>query len=126
MTVFKGKDLRFEELPGRRSADPLEGVTASSSLRVVELVRTAGRTAHRHPHSEELVYVASGRGKVWIDGVRLPVGIGDIVRIPPGAAHATIPDDDRTKRLMCFFTYPELAANLDDTDIGASGKDANE
>ncbi len=104
-------------MPGRRTADPLAGLATQSSGRLVELRREADRTAHRHPHSEEVIYVISGTGCVWVDGKRHPVEAGDVVLVPAGAAHATVPDVGQTMRLMCFFPHPDLAANLVETDI---------
>jgi quercetin dioxygenase-like cupin family protein len=117
MTVVGRAELDFVDLPGRRSADPLGSILSEASVRVVELDRTADRTAHRHPHSEEIVYVAAGHGEVWLDGERHPVSQGDIVRIPTGAAHATVPADGERMRLICFFPHPDLSENIEDTDI---------
>lgn len=117
MTVVTPDDMSFTDLPGRRSADPLGASTSNSSVRVVELTRSEGRTAHQHPFSEEIVYVAAGRGQVWIEGVRHPVGPGDVVRIPAGAAHATIPAEASAMRLVCFFPHPDLAQNIIETTI---------
>lgn len=115
MTVVAGAGLEFVDLPGRRSADPLREVEAAASLRVVELERTEGRTAHRHPHSEEVVYVAEGHGAVWIEGETHDVRQGDVVHVPLGAAHATIPAAGVEMRLVCFFPHPDLSGNIEDT-----------
>ncbi len=117
MSVIGEPELDFVELPGRRSANPLEAVLSEASLRIVELERTGGRTAHRHPFSEEIVYVAAGTGEAWIDGERHAVSEGDVVHIPAGAAHATIPSDGEAMRLVCFFPHPHLPDNYEDTDI---------
>lgn len=117
MTVIPGSQPAFFDLPGRRAADPLDGVAARSSLRIVEMERTAGRTAHRHPHSEEIVYVAAGKGHVWIDGESSPVQTGDFVHVPIGAAHATIPAEGVTMRLICFFPHSDLDSNIEGTDF---------
>ncbi|MGZ8754465.1 MAG: cupin domain-containing protein [Acidimicrobiia bacterium] len=117
MTVVSGADLEFVDLPGRRAADPLREVEASSSLRIVELAKTHGRALHRHPRSEEVMYVAAGSGRVWIDEDSYPVSTGDIVHVPAGSAHATVPDDGIDMRLICFFPHPDLSANNVDTDI---------
>jgi quercetin dioxygenase-like cupin family protein len=117
VSVVPANSLDFADLPGRRSANPFPAGGHSSSLRVVELERTQGRTAHRHPHSEEVVYVEDGSGQVWLDGELTKVSAGDIVHIPVGAAHATIPDEGVGMRLICFFPHPDLGANLEDTDI---------
>lgn len=117
MSVTRRADHQYQDLPGRRSADPLTAADSASSVRLVELERTSGRTAHRHPQSEEIVYVEAGSGEVWIDGERHRVEPGDVVRIPPGAPHATIPGDGEKMRLICFFPHPTLGENLEDTDI---------
>ena len=109
--------MEFADLPGRRSADPLAATPAASSVRVVELGRSDRRTAHRHPLSEEIVYVESGEGRVWIDGTLQEVGPGDLIRIPAGAAHATIPAEAGEMRLICYFPHPVLNDNIIDTDI---------
>lgn len=88
-----------------------------TSLRIVELERTPGRAAHRHPLTEEVVYVAAGSGEVWIDGETHAVAAGDTVHIPAGAPHATVPAPGETMRLICFFPHPNLAENIEDTDI---------
>lgn len=109
--------MHFADLPGRRSADPLGASATTSSIRVVELARVATRTAHKHPFSEEIVYVEAGHGQVWIEGVRQSIGPGDVVRIPAGAAHATIPAEASAMRLICYFPHPDLASNIVETAI---------
>ena len=117
MSAVPESELRFADLPGRRSADPLSGLGSDASVRIVELERTEGRAAHRHPHSEEVVYVAAGTGIAWIDGTEHPLSPGTTVRIPAGAPHATIPDAGSAMRLICFFPHPDLSQNIEDTDI---------
>jgi quercetin dioxygenase-like cupin family protein len=120
VSVIRGESLQFTDLVSRRVADPLRSLDAQSSVRIVEMERTEGRTAHRHPHSEEVFYVEAGEGDVWIDGSSTRVGPGDVVRIPPGAAHATVPAEGSSMRLVCFFPHPELSSNSEETDIQVS------
>ncbi len=115
MSITRSTRLRFAALPGRASADPLDGVGAASSVRIVRLHRTKGRRAHVHPRSEEIMYVIAGTATVWIDGVRERVRAGDVVHVPAGAAHATVPDADTDVELVCFFPDPDLASNLAET-----------
>ena len=117
MSTRSGTELEFADLPGRRSADPLRGLDSKTSLRIVELERSPGRVAHRHPLTEEVVYVAAGSGDVWIDGKTHAVTPGDIVHIPVGLPHATVPAPGETMRLVCFFPHPKLSENIEDTDI---------
>ncbi len=115
MTVIRAGDIEMTPLEGRRSGDPLSGIAAASSVRVVELEPGTTRTAHRHPYSEEVVVVARGSATVWIEGKSRPVSAGDVVHIPAGAAHATLAGEPTT--LHCFFPHPDLAENMETTDI---------
>lgn len=117
MTVVRPMSFRFVDLPGRRSADPLSAVDSQSSVRYVKLEHDPDRTAHRHPHSEEVMLVVAGQGHLWLEGKRLPVASGDVVHVPIGAAHATVPDPGSAMELMCFFPHPNLADNIIETDI---------
>lgn len=119
---MRREEFEFADLPGRRSADPLGDRTGTSSLRVVELERTTGRTAHRHPHSEEIIYVEAGEGEIWIDGSLHALAPGDVVLIPAGAAHGTLPTQDSMMRLVCFFPRGELGDNYERTDIVIEGR----
>ncbi len=117
MSVTPRQELQFNELPGRSSADPLQGRDSASSVRVVRLHPGSTRHAHRHPLSEEVVYVRTGHGTVFISGVPHRVGPGDLVHIPPGSLHATIPDAGELVELICFFPHPNLSANIEETEI---------
>ena len=117
MSVVPGDLLEFEELPGRRSADPMQRLDTASSVRIVRAQREEQRLAHRHPRSEEVIYVLRGSGTVYIDGVFHDVRPRDIVHIPLGAAHATIPNEGGEMELICFFPNPNLSENIEETNI---------
>ncbi len=115
MTVVDGVDLVFHQFPGRRTADPFAGrEPGQSSARRVILEPVPTRTPHRHPHSEEVYFVAEGRGRVWIDGEQHPLQPGSWVRVPPGVPHATLPYERMT--LVCFFPHPRLEDNIEELD----------
>lgn len=124
VTVVGQSELRYVDLPGRRSADPLGDLSGSSSMRVVEIDGAAARTAHRHPHSEEIIYVEKGDGWVWLDGALHPVRPGDVVHVPVGVAHAAVPAEGAVMRLVCFFPRGDLAGNLEEIDIEVRGGEA--
>lgn len=115
MTVSRSSEHVYRQLPGRRSADPLSGRTRSSSIRLVEIELGDPRSAHRHPLTEEIIYVESGEGKVWINGDFESVTAGDVIHIPPGAGHATIPAAGSKMRLICFFPHENLEQNIEET-----------
>jgi quercetin dioxygenase-like cupin family protein len=114
--VFRGTDLSYVLLPGRRSADPFPlGVADPCSLRVVRIPR-GPRTPHRHPHSWEVVYVAEGNGRIWEGEHATVVGAGDVAAIPPGVPHATVCTGRSELVLVCFFPHPDLSGNLEELE----------
>jgi quercetin dioxygenase-like cupin family protein len=122
MTVVGPDELVFRDFPGRSTADPfqVEGGGASTVRQVViEHVQT--RSPHRHPHSEEIVFVVSGRGRVWLDGTFHEVGPGTWYRIPRGTPHATMADPGETMSLVCFFPHDDLSSNIEELDLLLDG-----
>lgn len=112
---FRSSDeLRFVELPGRRSADPLAGLGADVSVRIVRLEYGSRRRPHRHPLTCEVVHVVAGHGEAWQAGERTAVAAGDTLLIPAGVPHATLPAPGSTLELVCFFPHPDLRANLEE------------
>ncbi|MGY1602115.1 cupin domain-containing protein [Geodermatophilus sp. SYSU D00815] len=112
MPVVRAGQLDYVRLPGRLSADPMPaGLAVGASARVVRIA-PGPRTPHVHPHSAEVVYVASGTGTAWEDDVPSAVAAGDLVVVPPGVPHATVASGTSDLVLVCFFPHPDLRANL--------------
>lgn len=116
MIVRGEHELSFQVLPGRRSADPFPDVDEPLSVRVVDLEAGVPRSPHRHPHSAEVVYVVAGRGHLWVDGDLRPVAQGDTCLISQGRAHATLPAEGETMRVVCFFPRSDLAGNIEELE----------
>jgi quercetin dioxygenase-like cupin family protein len=98
-------------------------------MRIVRLTGTGSRSPHRHPHSQEAIYVISGRGTLWEDGEAQRFEAGDCALIAAGVPHATIPDGGTSMELVCFFPHPDLNTNLDELEdivIGPDGKGDDE
>ena len=116
MKVVRFTELAFGQLPGRRAADPLPGAELGEiCIRFAHL--TAGpRAPHRHPHSVELTYVLEGEGTHWQEGETERVGPGDLVVVPVGVRHATIPDAGGEMLLYCVFPVATLEGNVEESD----------
>lgn len=65
--------------------------------------------------------MVSGTGWSWIEGTRIAVSAGDVIRIPAGAAHATLPAEPM--ELVCVFPHADLSANIEETDIPVREED---
>jgi len=106
----------YIELPGRRSADPLRAAAPLGfSMRVVA-VETGRRFAHRHPRCREVIFVITGSGRLWEDGVFSSFEEGDCALVEPGVAHATIPDPGNVMELVCFFPVADVAAATEELE----------
>jgi quercetin dioxygenase-like cupin family protein len=114
-------NLTFRPLPGRDAADPFrEAPTGALSMRIVRLEGGRRRSPHVHPQSPEAIYVVSGTGALWENGVEQRIQAGDCALIAAGVPHATIPDPGTSMELVIFFPHPDLDANreeLEDTVI---------
>ena len=114
--ILKRAQRDYLELPGRRSADPLKGAAPHGfSMRVVSL-QGGRRSAHRHPHCQEAIFVITGSGRLWEDGVFTSFKQGDCALVEPGVAHATIPDPGSAMELMCFFPIEDVASATEELE----------
>jgi quercetin dioxygenase-like cupin family protein len=113
--IVRAAELRFGQLPGRRSADPFADLPADGvSVRFARL-SPGPRAPHRHPRSVEVIYVVEGEGTHWQEGDSARVGPGDVVLVPRGVAHATIPEREEML-LYCVFPVATLDGNVEELD----------
>ena len=59
---------------------------------------------HAHKQNEELYYVLSGKGELFIDGEVLPLKAGDAFRIDPIGKRAIRAAQDSELRYLCIQT----------------------
>jgi quercetin dioxygenase-like cupin family protein len=122
MTVVGPNELVFRDFPGRSTADPFKVAgQGASTVRQVVIDHVETRSPHRHPQSEEVVYVVSGQGRVWLDGTFHPVGPGSWYRIPTGTPHATMADPGERMSLVCFFPHDDFSNNIEELDLVLDG-----
>jgi uncharacterized cupin superfamily protein len=62
------------------------------------------RPAHCHPNGEEIIYLLSGSGRVFIEGVVEPVKAGCAVLFPQGSVHMLQNSGSEVMKVACFFT----------------------
>jgi len=73
------------------------------------------RPAHSHPHSEEVIYILSGSGRVLVDGEVAPVRAGSTVLFPQGAVHMLHNTSCEEMKVVCFFCAGDDAGQLQDS-----------
>lgn len=61
------------------------------------------RPAHSHPHSEELIYIVTGSGKVMIEGEVGEVRAGSAILFEQGKVHMLRNTGDVEMKVACFF-----------------------
>jgi len=64
------------------------------------------RPAHSHPHSEELIYIMTGEGKVLIEDEVGEVRAGSAVLFEQGKIHMLKNTGDTEMKVACFFAPP--------------------
>ena len=69
------------------------------------------RPAHSHPHSEEVIYIMSGSGRVLVDGEVAPVRAGSVVLFPQGAVHMLHNTSTDEMKVVCFFAPATTLGN---------------
>lgn len=106
--IIQEDEIPFQELPGRSlkwlyTSDLVE--SKGFSMNVVNI--RAGNTvkpAHSHPKHDEVVYLLSGSGKVYIDGVVSDVRQGSAILFTAGCIHMLRNSSNEDMKVACFFT----------------------
>jgi len=95
-------------LPGRALRwlfTPERGGGKGFSMNVVRIA--PGQTvqpAHSHPRHEEVIYIVSGEGLAYVDGVIHKLRAGTAVLFSPGAIHMLRNTGKEELKVACFFT----------------------
>lgn len=87
----------------------VEGRLGAGELSVfLNCRRTAGRWVEEHWHPcAELLCVFGGSARQRVNGAAFPLGVGDVLLIPPGAVHATHAVEDDCYIAVALFYQEE-------------------
>jgi mannose-6-phosphate isomerase-like protein (cupin superfamily) len=68
----------------------------------------AGQTIspHRHPHSEEVLFIHAGTGTAWLDGKEAKIGPGTIIFMPVNTGVRLTNDGKEPISLVAIFSRP--------------------
>lgn len=61
---------------------------------------------HRHPHSEELLYIQAGHGTAWLNGIAAKLQAGTIIYMPRNTGVKLINDGTEPIALVAIFSRP--------------------
>lgn len=62
--------------------------------------------AHSHDEAEEVIYVLSGEGEIFMDGNPEPLRPGQFVYIPPKTEHSIKNDSKEVMKVLYMFSPP--------------------
>lgn len=107
MKIIHETDVPEIDQPGRKMRWLVpDGALSAANLSFCVIRVQPGETvrpAHSHPHSEELIYILSGEGKVMIEGEVGDVRAGSAVLFEQGKVHMLRNTGDTEMKVACFF-----------------------
>jgi mannose-6-phosphate isomerase-like protein (cupin superfamily) len=83
----------------------------------VEVAPGGEQRPHVHAHFEQVYVVVHGRGRMTVAGDAAEVAAGDLVLIPPGAAHAIANPSQGPLVYVSATSPPDSMADLYDTQL---------
>lgn len=105
--IIHETDVDEMQLPGRKFrwlvAENRIGAEHCSTCVIRVAPGDKVRPAHSHPHSEEVIYILSGSGRVLVDGDVAPVRAGSVVLFPQGKPHMLQNTSGEEMKVVCFF-----------------------
>ena len=110
LPIVDEANVQALELPGRQLRWVITSENSGAkhcSMCVIEVQPgQTVRPAHSHPNGEEVIYLLSGSGKVYIEGVVEPVKAGCAVLFPKGSVHMLRNSGTTPMKVACFFAPP--------------------
>jgi len=114
LKIIHESDVKEIQVPGRylrwiADAHILQPQFLTSCVMRILPCETV-KPAHAHPQGEELIYVISGEGKVYVDGEVEPLCPGTVVLFQKDSIHMVRNTGSSEMKVICFFAPP---ASLD-------------
>ena len=115
--VIHESEVEAKKLPGRDHKmiiGPLNfGPARNMCFGVADFPANAHAPAHVHPAEEEVIYVLTGSGEMYFDGVPEPVEPGSCVYIPPGTEHSVNNTSSEVMKIAYIFSPPAVQGSYD-------------
>ena len=107
LPIIDEQTIEALDLPGRMLRWVVtQGNTNAQHCSMCVIEVQPGQTvkpAHSHPQGEEIIYLLSGSGRVWIDGEIGPVHQGCAILFPQGKIHMLQNTSNEVMKVACFF-----------------------
>ncbi|TGE39113.1 cupin domain-containing protein [Desulfosporosinus fructosivorans] len=107
-------EAHFEQATGRVVAELLSAAANGAekvTCRVVSILpetKGGSRKPHIHPDVEEVIFVLTGEGRVWIEGEEILIEKDDLIMIPTAVQHRIINSSEAALDLLCVFPAAEI------------------
>ena len=103
-------EVEHVKLPGRDHkmiVGPGKAMEAANmAFGIADFPANAHAPAHDHAQAEEIIYILSGRGEIYFDGVSEPIEPGSVAYVPIGVEHSINNTSDDVMRLVYVFSPP--------------------
>lgn len=108
--IVHENDVEYVALPGRDHkmiVGPNKAMQAQyMAFGVADFPPNAHAPMHVHPNEEEIIYILTGRGEIYFDGVPEPVEPGSVAYVPVGVEHSINNQSDEVMKLAYVFSPP--------------------
>ena len=104
------KEISPRKMPGRDIFDLINKDILGASKLSMEITKIEHGQVLKPCHShkaEEVAYVISGKGRVWVDGMMADLLEGDAILWPSGSKHCVKNIGEKQLILLCTFSTPE-------------------
>jgi len=75
-----------------------------------------GHAFHKHPDSEEILYVLEGQAEQWVESERRILSPGEVAHIPKNVVHATFNASDNPLVFLAMLS-PAASPGPDCVDV---------
>jgi len=115
--VIHESEVEAKALPGRLHkmiVSPWHfGPAQHMCFGVADFPPNSHAPAHIHAAEEEILYVLSGRGEMYFDGLPEPIEPGSCIYVPPNCTHSINNTSDEVLKVVYVFSPPVRQGSYD-------------
>jgi mannose-6-phosphate isomerase-like protein (cupin superfamily) len=115
--VIHESEVEAKPLPGRMHKMIISpwhfGGAKTMCFGVADFPPNAHAPGHIHAAEEEMIYVLTGHGEMYFDGVPEPIEPGSCVYVPANCAHSINNTSDEVLKIVYVFSPPVKQGSYD-------------